>query len=375
MASRDSNYPDVWKISEDEFPKDGPMYEKLKFFLRYAVLAPSIYNTQPWAYRIVNNNTIELYSDRKRILPLADPRGRESTISCGTALGFLQITISHFGYKYKTELLSNYDNVKNEKNLLATISVYNDTRSGHANNDANTLQKEDNNILFKGIPRRRTNRFRFEDRTIPAIMLAGFYYIVDKSPQCQQQMVKQQDRIWFYIAEQINEKIALTELVARGDHILLSDKHLVHELITWRSHNNCHGRMSHVPGHVLRIINFISEKSPRIYKSFKISKRDDRIRELAATSPVLAILGSYSDTPLDWMYTGMALANILLLASFENISCAVLNQPIQVPQLRFELLNVIKKGKGFPQIMLGIGYNRHEIKPTPRRNVEEVLFD
>jgi hypothetical protein len=69
------------------------------------------------------------------------------------------------------------------------------------------------------------------------------------------------------------------------------------------------------------------------------------------------------------------LTNILLLASFENISCSVLNQPIQVPQLRLELLDVIKKGKGFPQIMLGIGYNRHEIKPTPRRNVEEVLFD
>jgi hypothetical protein len=33
MVGRDSNYLDVWKISEDEFPKDGPMLEKLKFFL------------------------------------------------------------------------------------------------------------------------------------------------------------------------------------------------------------------------------------------------------------------------------------------------------------------------------------------------------
>jgi nitroreductase len=68
-VGRDSNYLDVWKISEDEFPKDGPMLEKLKFFLRYAILAPSTHNTQPWAYRIVNNNIIELYSDRKRALP------------------------------------------------------------------------------------------------------------------------------------------------------------------------------------------------------------------------------------------------------------------------------------------------------------------
>ena len=40
------------------------------------------------------------------------------------------------------------------------------------------------------------------------------------------------------------------------------------------------------------------------------------------TSPVLAVLGSPSDEPLDWMNTGMALANILLLASSENVCCS-----------------------------------------------------
>jgi hypothetical protein len=154
MVDQDSNYLDAWKISEEEFPKDGPMYEKLKFFLRYAILAPSTHNTQPWAYRIVNNS-IELYSDRKRALPVADPRGRESTISCGIALGFLQTTIDHFGYKYKTELSSNYDNSRNDKNLLATISVYNDNVCSDGSTDANVLLKEDNDILFEGIPRRR----------------------------------------------------------------------------------------------------------------------------------------------------------------------------------------------------------------------------
>jgi hypothetical protein len=98
-----STHPEAWDISESEFPKYGSTYDKLKFFLRYAILAPSIHNSQPWAFRIQNNNTIELYGDRKRALPVVDPIGRELTISCGTALGYLQITISYFGYKYKTD--------------------------------------------------------------------------------------------------------------------------------------------------------------------------------------------------------------------------------------------------------------------------------
>jgi hypothetical protein len=70
----------------------------------------------------------------------------------------------------------------------------------------------------------------------------------------------------------------------------------------------------------------------------------------------------------------MALTNILLLASSENASCSFLNQPIQVSRLRPELLDAIGKEKGFPQILLRMGYNSYKIAPSPRRNVEEVLL-
>ncbi|MDQ3837740.1 MAG: nitroreductase family protein, partial [Thermoproteota archaeon] len=103
-------------------------------------------------------------------------------------------------------------------------------------------------------------------------------------------------------------------------------------------------------------------------------KRKENDYWLAATSSALAILGTYSDGPIDWINTGIALTNILLLASFENVSCCFLNQPIQVPDLRPKLLDVIGKDDGVPQILLGIGYNRHETEPSPRRSIEEVLL-
>jgi hypothetical protein len=228
-----STSPEVWNISESEFPQHSSMYNKLKFFLRYAILAPSIHNTQPWSFRIQNNNTIELYANRKRALPVLDLIGRELTISCGIVLGYLQITIGHFGYNYKTELPSSYNMEKSDNQPLAKI-IYDE--NGSNNTYANSSQKEDNDRLFGAIPKRRTSRFgfRFEDRAMPDILRAGFYYIVDKYPHCQkQQRNEQQDPIWLHITEAINEKDTLAELVAYGDDLLLSDKHYVNELTQW----------------------------------------------------------------------------------------------------------------------------------------------
>jgi hypothetical protein len=380
-----------WNVSEDEFPTKGSMYDKLKFFLRYAILAPSIRNTQPWAFKILSNNTIELYADNSRALTVVDPDGRQLIISCGATLGYLQITINHFGYKYKTELLS-ASNVKiKDKRLLAKISIKEGTESVSSNNNnvtnkqrgnntkTNSLQKEDGDRLFGAIPKRRTNRFRFEDRNIPDILLAGFYYIVDKYPQYQEQQKQQkqdeqqeEDPIWLRIVEETDTKNTLAELVARGDNILLSDKNFVRELILSTRLNKNYGfRRGGMPGQALGISNLFSKMRPY----FQISKKqDEKDRQLASTSSALAILGSYSDGVLDWINTGMALTNILLLASSENVSCSFLNQPIQVSRLRPELLDAIGKEKGFPQILLRMGYNSYKIAPSPRRNVEEVLL-
>jgi hypothetical protein len=171
-----------------------------------------------------------------------------------------------------------------------------------------------------------------------------------------------------HITEAINEKDALADLVAHGDDLLLSDKHFVNELTQWKRLNKC--RISRNS-----ITSIISKLNPYTTNSFQFRKKqEEKVRELAATSPVLVILDSCSDRPLDWINTGMALTNILLLASSENVCSSFLNQPIHIPQLRFKLLDRIRKEKGFPQILLRMGYSRQDIRPTPRIDVEEILI-
>ena len=52
---------DPWDVAEAEFPANGAPADKLRFFLRYAVLAPSRHNTQPWRFE-VRDNTVALYA-------------------------------------------------------------------------------------------------------------------------------------------------------------------------------------------------------------------------------------------------------------------------------------------------------------------------
>jgi hypothetical protein len=71
--TNDSNGLEAWKISEKEFPSTGSTEDKLKFFINYAILAPSGHNTQPWLFDVYNN-IIVMYADRTRALPLLIPK-------------------------------------------------------------------------------------------------------------------------------------------------------------------------------------------------------------------------------------------------------------------------------------------------------------
>ncbi len=75
----------AWDVAESDYPRTGSPADKLRFMLRYAVLAPSNHNTQPWLFR-VRGSSVELYADRARALRVTDPDDRQLLISCGCAL-------------------------------------------------------------------------------------------------------------------------------------------------------------------------------------------------------------------------------------------------------------------------------------------------
>jgi len=91
-----------WNIKEDHFKTKRSMEDKLKFILRYAILAPSGYNSQPWKFRI-NENMVYIYADFKKKRGVIDPSNREIYISVGAALENLLISAKHFGFETKVK--------------------------------------------------------------------------------------------------------------------------------------------------------------------------------------------------------------------------------------------------------------------------------
>lgn len=181
----------AWNISDEKFPAKGSHYDKLKFFVGYAILAPSSHNTQPWFFKILGN-IIELYADRTRALPVVDPDDREPTISCGAALFNLLLAIRHFGYNYMLQVLPNTIATSNSKNgeehsgdLLAQIIVENrelELSSSSSQLSSAEIEEDDThkeqNLLFKAITKRRTNRLKFDDKEIPNPMLSKLQAVV-----------------------------------------------------------------------------------------------------------------------------------------------------------------------------------------------------
>jgi hypothetical protein len=117
----------------------------------------------------------------------------------------------------------------------------------------------------------------------------------------------------------------------------------------------------------------MSYAGPLVVRTFNMGEgQAAKDRELATGSPTLAVLGTDDDTPRDWVHAGQALARVLLQARVEDVWASFLNQTIEVPDLRKRLRSELGI-KGFPQACLRLGYGE-DIKPTPRRAVQEVLI-
>jgi len=139
----------AWNVQETDFPLTGDSLDQMKALLRYAVLAPSGPNTQPWKFSI-KDNEISLIADFSRSLPSVDPNDRTLYISHGCLLTNLLIAAEHFGFGYDMKCLP--DGSSGNRTVAVQLS-----------NKAATPKFPD---LFQEITERHTNRKSFEKRSI-----------------------------------------------------------------------------------------------------------------------------------------------------------------------------------------------------------------
>ncbi len=91
-------------------------------FVAHAVLAPSGHNMQPWTVRLDTSDpeVLYLYTDPTRLTPAVDPEARQTMVSQGTFLAYLQVAAEHLGYEASVELFP--DGTYDETDLEHSMS-------------------------------------------------------------------------------------------------------------------------------------------------------------------------------------------------------------------------------------------------------------
>ena len=334
----------AWDIAVEDFPADGFAADQLEFLLGYAILAPSIHNTQPWLFRL-HTTDVEVFADPRRSLPVVDPYGRQRTLSCGAALFNLRVAAEYFGHAYQLETFPD----PAQPHLLARLHLGLRCETG-----------SEDVLLFQAIPERRTNREPFSPEPL--------------SPEVSQALeaAAEAEGAWLHLVRDDEGRNALADLVAEADLLQWSDKQFREELATWVRLNPEHQRDG-IPLGELGVRNWLASMAPLLIRTFnRGAGQAAKDREIAQYSPALAVLGTAADTPAAWLAAGQALEHVLLRARGDDLSASFLNQPIEVSGLR-DAVQAVTGREGFPQVLLRLGHGPAVI-PTPRRSVREVLL-
>lgn len=333
-----------WQIDESEFYEIEDRTGQLRFLLRYAVLAPSGHNTQPWTFRIVEEG-IEVFADFTRRLPVIDPGDRELLMSLGATIANLRVAAAHFGFE---------------------TSVLYQPRGGSSLPTALVALREtcapDRGLaaLFPAITRRHTNRQPFQEQPLDQTALAAMCDFIDQHADTVSLVVP-------------HDQARVAELVAEGARTLMGREPFRNELADWIRPNEG-SAPDGICGDAFGIPGPLAALGPWMVRRLDIGGASaSHDRELAEHAAALIVVTGEDDAP-SLLRSGEALELLLLLLTSLGIHYSFLNQPIEVDQLRRELWSMLRSLKP-PQLLLRIGYGKATVKAMPRRPVEAVVLD
>ncbi|WP_168788176.1 Acg family FMN-binding oxidoreductase [Paraburkholderia aromaticivorans] len=334
----------AWSIDEHQLDPNADVEEKLRFALRYAVLAPSNHNTQPWHF-IVDGDCVTLCADRMRALPVVDPFDRELIISCGAALFNLRVALSRFGLAYAITLFPSPADV----DVLAHLRIL---RDGHC--DASLAP------LFDAMPRRVTTRETFVDEPIP----------VELQLRLEEAGAAEGADIVCAGNTVIRERLAT--LIAEADQAQFQDPRFRRELASWiHPKRGQDGMPAFSPG-MRVLLDLAVPLVGSVIRTFDLGGGMAAAHHtLAAGSPLLLCIATGADDAVAWLVAGQALERVLLTATDEGITASYLNQPIEVASLR-DTLRAALNLDGVPQLLLRIGRGR-QAAHSRRRPLAEVV--
>ncbi len=313
--------------------------------LAAACRAPSSHNTQPWRV-VLSDQHVEVRPDTDRQLAVTDPDGRELLISCGAMVRHLAVAVRAQQLSCRTAW---------------HLGAPGDTRAVvQVTGQARPPDQEWARAF--AVDHRTTHRGGFERRPVPP-------WLVEEAGQ-----PRQPGASVHVVAD--DARPAVEALVAEGNRVQYADPAFRGELASWTRASARDVRL-HADGLAWFALG-LSRPATRLFRALlrhadlgRLVAAADR-RRLRSASALVA-LTTAGDRPADWVAAGETLAALLLDLRLVGVSCAYVNQPVQVPALRGRL-RALLGGDQVPQILLAVGYpSSRQRRPAPRRAVADLV--
>jgi len=329
-----------WSFDDDDFHELESPREQIEFLLRYAVLAPSGHNQQPWSFQITQQG-VEVFADYTRRLPVIDPANREMTMSLGAAIANLRVAAAHFGFE-STLLFHGGDGT----GAVATIALR-ETSCPDAGMKG----------LFSAIKRRHTNRTPFDGQSVEPEALATLLDLVDRYPETFHVVFRQ-------------DKQRAADLIAFADQLLMADDVYRRELAACVHPAN--GADDGLAADTLGIPAPLGGAASFVLRHFDLGAlqaRQDRDLTMSATALLIV---TADDDSISLLQAGEALEYLLLTITQAGLQYSFLNAPIQRADLR-DRVEMLAGSKRRAQLIVRIGHGQAVTRPSPRRPLEAVV--
>jgi hypothetical protein len=328
-------FPSPWDIDVRQFPQSGTETDRLAFLVRYALLAPSTRNTQPWQFH-VEPDVVEVLLDLSRWQRVSDPDQREMYISIGCAIENLASAAAHFGYRSALDCLV----ACHRPALVARLRFM----------PGEVPRPSVGDPRFEAITRRHTNHGAYDGRPLSAADRDAMMGVT----------VDPGLRIDWMEHEQQRE--AIDRLVMRADALLFSNPEYRAELAT-------------LIGSGTFGTPWLIAMVARFAVSHLVSARRmaDADHKALMSSPAIGVISAHADTREAEIRVGQVLERLYLEATIRGLSLQPVSQLLETEETRAALRDLLPEPSWSPLQPFRIGYAREPRTHTPRRALEDVL--
>ncbi len=331
-----TNYS-AWNVSTRDFPSKAPIERQIAFLCRYATLAPSVHNVQPWRFEVAGS-ALRVYLATERTLEAGDPTGRESWLSIGAAIENLIVAAEYFGLN-ATETRRNAGSIEYE--FLPGES------------------RPELELLLNAAVRRASNREPYSLTPVAREALDE----ISGGRHDGIQVVASSDR-------KLIELVA--NLTGRAIAIALGNPSFRDELSSL-VHSSWTKKSTGMPGFGLAVSGVRSLIENKLIRSGVLADaQGKKEHDVLIRSGAMVLVFSEGDTQPYWISAGRAYQHAALVATAHGLDTATMAATVEAADFHLDVERFCN-ASGRLQVVMRIGEAAKAARHSPRLNVEDVL--